>query len=521
MPTDPLHAAEVACTPEAGFSHCVRITYSGATQTFLVPAGATVLRVKAWGAGGGASVSGVGTPMSGAGGGFTIGTLDATPGVSLAVVVGAGGVAGGTGARFGGGAPGGGGLLASTGSSGGGYSGIFSNSTVSQATTWLIAGGGGGASTGADAGVAAGGGGGASGGQDGSPTASGRGGTQAAGGGAASQFGGCTAPQEGGAALAGGSGGGSLATGQGGGGGGGGWYGGGGGRCEVLLSSPNGAGGGGAGHVAPSAGAATTTAGADASRTAGATALPAGSSDFHYQAGVGVGGAAAAAGTVSGPGQVVIQWADTTLALAKSWVAAIANDTAELTAIGGINNASLSSVADTPDETDTGAAVLVQAGDVFTLAETFGSTNAGSYSASDWTCSAGSLSGNQLTIEAADVGQSIVCTITNSLRRADLSVTKTNTPASGATDLPGDTLASGSAVSYQIVVDNAGPDAADGAVLTDPAPTGMSCSAISCTPGGGATCPDPLDLPMLQAGVAIPALPANGSLTLTLDCTID
>ncbi len=412
-----LEAAQVACTPDTGFTQCVRITFEGSPQAFNVPAGVSSLRVKAWGAGGGASISGTGTPMSGAGGGFSVGTLSTTPGASLAVVVGAGGVAGGTTPRFGGGAPGGGGLLASTGSSGGGYSGIFSSSTISQATASLIAGGGGGASTGADAGVSAGGGGGLSGGQDLASFVSGRGGTQAAGGAAASQTGGCTTSQQGGGALAGGSGGGSLATGQGGGGGGGGWFGGGGGRCEVLLSDPNGAGGGGAGFIGGAGvSGASTTAGANSVRTAGGTAAPAGTTDVHYLAGIGVGAAAAAAGTVSGNGQVVLQWNDS----------------------------------------------------------------------------------------------------------ADLSITMTNTPVSGPADQPEDTVASGAATSYQIVVSNLGPAPADGAVLSDPPPTGMACTTVSCSAAGSAACPPALTIADLQgSGVAIPSLPAGGSVTVTLGCTID
>ena len=48
-------AAQVACTPDAGYSLCQEFTYSGADQTVTVPAGydASNVKVKLWGGGGG------------------------------------------------------------------------------------------------------------------------------------------------------------------------------------------------------------------------------------------------------------------------------------------------------------------------------------------------------------------------------------------------------------------------------------------------------------------------------------
>lgn len=45
----PARAGTVTCTAETGYSDCVRYTYSGANQTFVVPAGVTSIRVKLWG----------------------------------------------------------------------------------------------------------------------------------------------------------------------------------------------------------------------------------------------------------------------------------------------------------------------------------------------------------------------------------------------------------------------------------------------------------------------------------------
>lgn len=108
--------------------------------------------------------------------------------------------------------------------------------------------------------------------------------------------------------------------------------------------------------------------------------------------------------------------------------------------------------------------------------------------------------------------------------KADLQVTKTNTPDSGPSDLPDDAVVSGAPVSYSIVVSNAGPLAADAAVLTDPASPGLTCTTVTCTvTAGAATCPASPTVAALQspAGLELPNLPVNGALTFTLGCTVD
>ncbi|HEY2967706.1 MAG TPA: hypothetical protein VGK75_04990, partial [Casimicrobiaceae bacterium] len=91
---------------------------------------------------------------------------------------------------------------------------------------------------------------------------------------------------------------------------------------------------------------------------------------------------------------------------------------------------------------------------------------------------------------------------------ADLAVTKTN----GAS-----TVKSGTATTYSIVVSNAGPQAADGAVVTDAAVAGLAKISVGCgNATGGAQCPSNPTVAQLQAGLAIPALPAGGSVTFTV-----
>ena len=109
--------------------------------------------------------------------------------------------------------------------------------------------------------------------------------------------------------------------------------------------------------------------------------------------------------------------------------------------------------------------------------------------------------------------------------KADVRVTKTNTPGvNGDVDQAADTVASGATVPYTIVASNAGPQPANGAVLTDPAPTNLVCTTATCTASGGATCPATTGAPLVTAlqgaGIAIPTLPVGGSATFTLQCTV-
>lgn len=119
-------------------------------------------------------------------------------------------------------------------------------------------------------------------------------------------------------------------------------------------------------------------------------------------------------------------------------------------------------------------------------------------------------------------GDDLTCSFINTRKpKADLSVTKTNTASSGPDDLANDTVTSGTATSYTIVVSNAGPDAADGALVRDTV-SGLTCTAVSCGgTTGGAMCPSALDVSTLQGpGVAIATFPANSSVTLIVTCSV-
>ncbi len=126
----------------------------------------------------------------------------------------------------------------------------------------------------------------------------------------------------------------------------------------------------------------------------------------------------------------------------------------------------------------------------------------------------------------AVAGDDLTCTLTNTRKsQADLRLTKTNTPGlNGEVDQAADTVVSGTTTSYSLTVTNNGPDAANGSVLADPAPTGLTCTTASCTAAGGAVCPVPTGAALVTAlqgaGATIPTLPNGGSVTVTLTCTV-
>lgn len=130
----------------------VSFAYTGAEQSWTVPAGITSITVTVKGAQGG----GAGTNIGGTGASITT-TLSVTPSTNLKVVVGAQGGAGvnqGTSVTtcpYGGGGTGGyttgAGSGYYSGGAGGGYSGLFVNA-VSAGNTMIIAAGGGGAAYG-------------------------------------------------------------------------------------------------------------------------------------------------------------------------------------------------------------------------------------------------------------------------------------------------------------------------------------------------------------------------------------
>ena len=124
-------------------------------------------------------------------------------------------------------------------------------------------------------------------------------------------------------------------------------------------------------------------------------------------------------------------------------------------------------------------------------------------------------------------GADLACTITNTLLPADLSITKTNTPAAGPADQAADTVVSGSQTTYTLVVTNHGSGSVTGAVVTDPASSrsGIACppaNAVTCSGSATGVCPTATTtIGALESGFTLGTLPANGTATLTFSCTVN
>lgn len=137
------------------------------------------------------------------------------------------------------------------------------------------------------------------------------------------------------------------------------------------------------------------------------------------------------------------------------------------------------------------------------------------------------LAARTVTLDAAATAgdANITCTFTNGAL-ADLQITKTNTPANGTADGGSDTVLAGSSVEYNIVVNNLGPNAADGAVVRDTAPSGLTCNTAACDAAtNGAACPAETGAALAtamqsSAGVSLPSLPVNSSVTIIMFCDV-
>ncbi len=109
--------------------------------------------------------------------------------------------------------------------------------------------------------------------------------------------------------------------------------------------------------------------------------------------------------------------------------------------------------------------------------------------------------------------------------KSELRLTKTNTPGvNGEVDQNADTVDSGASTLYTITVANDGPKPANDALVTDPVPTGLSCTTATCTASGGATCPVPIGAALVGAlqgaGATVPTLPVGGTVTFVLSCQV-
>lgn len=97
---------------------------------------------------------------------------------------------------------------------------------------------------------------------------------------------------------------------------------------------------------------------------------------------------------------------------------------------------------------------------------------------------------------------------------ADVSIIKSVTP---------NPVRSGQNATWTLSVENAGPGAADGSIVQDDFPvSGLDCSAatVTCSASGNAECPTSSTIALLQTGLAIPTLPAGGSVQFQFACRV-
>ena len=82
------------------------------------------------------------------------------------------------------------------------------------------------------------------------------------------------------------------------------------------------------------------------------------------------------------------------------------------------------------------------------------------------------------------------------------------------------TVVAGSSVNYTITVANLGPANASGTVVRDAPSAGLSCTTLSCSTSGGASCPA-LDVPLfLSTGLTLSTLPSGGQVVFILGCAV-
>jgi hypothetical protein len=174
------------------------------------------------------------------------------------------------------------------------------------------------------------------------------------------------------------------------------------------------------------------------------------------------------------------------LVVRKQWVNAQIANAVTIQTSGLINNASLSSVANSANETDTNAPVTVYAGETATLGEIFTVGNGANYAqALGCTGNATALAGNLLAVNPADTA--IVCTFTNSYI-VPLSITKAaaaySDPINGLTNPK---LIPGSFANYALTVTApAGTSVTNNSIIvTDALPANLRLFVGTYAPGPG------------------------------------
>lgn len=83
------------------------------------------------------------------------------------------------------------------------------------------------------------------------------------------------------------------------------------------------------------------------------------------------------------------------------------------------------------------------------------------------------------------------------------------------------TIFSGDSTNYTVTITNTTGVSLSNAVFKDPAVTGIAVNSLSCVAAGGASCPVSSTVADMQgAGITIPTLPSDGSVTYTINATL-
>ncbi len=175
-----------------------------------------------------------------------------------------------------------------------------------------------------------------------------------------------------------------------------------------------------------------------------------------------------------------------TLVVRKTWANAVLANAVTVAASGLINNASLSSVANSANETDTNAPVTVYAAESAALSEAFTVGSGANYSqALACTGNGTALAGNILTVNPADTA--ITCTFTNSYV-VPLSIAKTSVAYSDPVNgLINPKLIPGSFANYTLTVTAPASTSPtnNSVIVTDAIPANLSLFVGTYAPGPG------------------------------------
>lgn len=120
-------------------------------------------------------------------------------------------------------------------------------------------------------------------------------------------------------------------------------------------------------------------------------------------------------------------------------------------------------------------------------------------------------------------GTAISCTFTNGVQ-ADLSIAKTNTPASGPSDQASDVVVAGTQTTYTIVVTNNGPGAVVAPVVRDTPDTTLACpagNAVSCS-GVAGVCAGTYTVGGITggSGITLGTMASGATATLSFQCLV-